>query len=121
LKKAGGEIGSAEADHLLIRINGRAYFGGVRPRQDARVRERHHRDSAATDYDVVEVSKTDYRQGKRRQPLGQRPENFYAGGSVEVQYADHHSRGDDREQKTWDALVGLEQKNHYECAGADCE
>ena len=35
-KKAGGEIGCAQADHLLIRINGRAYLRGVRPRQDAR-------------------------------------------------------------------------------------
>jgi hypothetical protein len=37
LKKAGCEIRSAEADHLLIRIDRRAHLGGVRPRQDARV------------------------------------------------------------------------------------
>ena len=59
MKKAGGEIGSAEADHLLIRIDRRVGLGGVRPRQDARVRERHHGDGTATDDDVVEVSEAD--------------------------------------------------------------
>jgi hypothetical protein len=69
LKKASGEIGSSQADHLLIWIDRRAHLGGVRPRQDARVGERYHRDSTATDNDVVQVSKTNHRQRKRRESL----------------------------------------------------
>jgi hypothetical protein len=121
LKKAGGEIDSAQADHFLIRVYRRPHSGGVRPRQDARVCECHHRDSTATDNDVVEVRKTDHRQGKRWQSLRQRAENLHAGGSVEIQYAHHNSRGDDREQKAGNSLVGFQQKNRGECAGAHCE
>src|SRR5260370_18931579 len=114
-------MGSAEADHFLIRINRSASLGAVRSRQDARVRDGHHGESRAADNDVVEVSKTNHRQCKRWQSLWQRPKNLHASGRIEVQYTDDNSRSDDREQKTRDVLVGLEQKNCYECAGADCE
>src|SRR4029453_8325256 len=121
LKKARGKIGSAQTDHFLIRIDRRAGLGGVRPRQDAGVRERHHGDSTATDNDVAEVSKTDLRQGKQWQSLRRRTENLHPGGSPEVQYIDHDSCGGDREQKTRNALVGLEQKDRGGRGGADCE
>ena len=46
--KAGSEIRSAQADHLLIWINRHECFYGVRARQYARVRERHHGDDIPT-------------------------------------------------------------------------
>src|SRR4029077_14990875 len=108
LKKTGGEIGSAQTNHFLIRIHRRAGLGRVRPRQDARVCERHHGDSTATDDHLAKVSITDHRQGKRWESLRQRTENLNAGGSVEVQYTDHDSRCEHRKQKARDALIGLE-------------
>ena len=121
MKKASCEIGSAKADHFLVRIDRRARLGGERPRQNARIRKGDHRDSTATHNDLAEVSKTDSRQSKRWQPLRKRTENLHAGTGIEVHYTNHDSRGDDREQKARNALVGLEQKDRGECTGAHCE
>jgi thioredoxin-related protein len=53
--------------------------------------------------------------------LAKRTENFCAGGSVEVQYTSHDSRGEDGEKKIRDALVGFEQKNRRECVNRETE
>src|SRR5262245_45689111 len=63
--KAGSEIRSAQADHLLIWINRHECFCGVRARQYARVRERNHGDGIPTYDDLIELTKIDHRQGKR--------------------------------------------------------
>ena len=79
LEEAGGQVGGAETDHLLVRIDVGARPRRVAARQHAGVGEGDQGDRAAADQDRDEVGAADPRNGEGRQALRQRPEDGDAG------------------------------------------
>ena len=121
LEQPSGQVGGAQADHLLVRIDLGAGLGRIRARQDAGVGERHHGDGAAADHHLAEVGETDPRQRERRQALRQRTEHLHPGALVEAEHADRDRGAHDRDQEARDSLEALEQQDRRQRAGADRE
>ena len=66
LEESGGQVGDAEADHLLVRIDRRAQARGIGAREHARVGERHERDGDAAHQDRHQIVDANERQAWHR-------------------------------------------------------
>ena len=88
LEESGGQVGGAQADHLLVRVDVAAGLRRIGAGEDTGVGERYQGDGTAADHHRADVGETDPRHGERRQALRQRTEHIHAGAVAEVEYAD---------------------------------
>ena len=121
LKEGGGEVGDAEAHHLLVRIDRCAQTRRVGSREHARVGERDERDREATREDRARSSTwTSGRRGEGS-PCGRGPSTDMPARAREVESGDHDGRGDHGDQNARHARPALQQQDQRERAGADRE
>ena len=113
LEEPGGDVGEADADHLLVGLHLVAVAGGEAARGGDGVGERHHRDADRADEEGADVLPV--REGQRRcgHPLGRTPTVATpCGGEVEhgrrdggADHGDQHGRdpsGDARQDEEHD-------------------
>ena len=121
LEESGGQVGGAEADHLLVGIDIGARSRRIGARQHAGVGERHQGDGEPADQDGTDVGVGDPGDGEGRQALRQRAEHRHARARGQIQRAHDDGRADHRDQDAGHALAALQQQDHRQGACADRE
>ena len=121
LKESGGEVGGAEPDHFLVRVDINTSPRRIDARKHAGVSERDEGDGATADQDGNNIGGINPRDGERRQTLWEGAENRHSGACCKVQYASDDGRTDYGDQDARQALVALEQQDYREGACANHE
>jgi methionyl-tRNA synthetase len=121
LARWGGQVGDAQAHHLLVRVDIGARARRIDTRQHTGVGERHDGDGPAADQHRNDVGGGDPRDGERRQTLWQGAEDRHAGACCKVQRTDDDGRAHHGDQDARQALVAFEQQDHRQGDCADHE
>ena len=93
-EEAGGDVGRADADHLLVRLHLLASAGVERGGQGDGVGQRHERDAHRGDEQRHDVTDVGPRHGGRGQPLGKGADR----GDVEVEHGGDDGGADHRDE-----------------------
>ena len=110
-EEAGGDVGRADADHLLVRPHPLATAGVERRGQGDRVGQRHERDPHRGDQQRHDVADVRPRHLGRGQPLGKGADR----GDVEVEHGGDDGGADHRDQDGRDrAGEAREHQQHRE-------